>query len=80
MEENVDTRLTVTSEDGKQITIDVIDIFSFEGNETEYIIYSIGAEVYASILVEDEETYELKTIENKDDYAKVMARIEELTK
>ena len=77
--EEMNTKLQVVSEDGKLVTIDVIDIFSLDGEDTEYIIYSIDNNIYASILFEDEETYELQTIENKEDYAKVMARIEELT-
>jgi len=77
--EEINTKLQVYSEDGKLVTIDVIDIFSLEGDDTQYIIYSIDNNIYASILFEDEETFELQTIENKEDYAKVMARIEELT-
>lgn len=77
--EEMNTKLQVVSEDGKLVTIDVIDIFSLDDEDTEYIIYSIDNNIYASILFEDEETYELQTIENKEDYAKVMARIEELT-
>lgn len=76
--EEMNTKLQVVSEDGKLVTIDVIDIFSLDGEDTEYIIYSIDNNIYASILFEDEETYELQTIENKEDYAKVMARIDEL--
>ena len=73
-----DTKLTVLSEDGKEITIDVIDIFNFEDNTTEYILYSIEDNIYASILLEDDNSYTLKTIDNKEDYARVMMRIDEL--
>ena len=78
-EELEDTTLTVTSEDGAQITIDVIDIFNLEDDDTQYIIYEMNGNIYASILYEDEDSYELQTIENKEDYMKVMARIEEIT-
>ena len=78
MEEERDTKMEVVSEDGKTITIDVIDIFNLPGEETEYIIYSIGDKVYASILYEDEDTVELQTITDQEDYAKVMIRINEL--
>ena len=74
-----DTTLQVRNEEGKMITIDVIDIFKVDGKETEYIIYAIGSDIYASILYEDDETFELQTIEDKEDYEMVMARIEELT-
>ncbi len=74
-----DTTLQVRNEEGKMITIDVIDIFKVDGKDTEYIIYAIGADIYASILYEDDETFELQTIEDKEDYELVMARIQELT-
>ncbi len=76
--EEMDTKLQVVAENGQTVEIDVIDIFRLEDEETEYIIYSIGESVYASILAEDEEGYELKTIENQSDLNKIMARIDEL--
>jgi predicted nucleotidyltransferase component of viral defense system len=76
--EEMDTKLQVVAENGQTVEIDVIDIFHLEDEETEYIIYSIGESVYASILAEDEEGYELKTIENQSDLNKIMARIDEL--
>ena len=76
--EEMDTKLQVVAENGQTVEIDVIDIFHLEDEETEYIIYSIGESVYASILAADEEGYELKTIENQSDLNKIMARIDEL--
>ena len=79
MEEKKNTVLTVTDENGKEITIDVIDIFSFEDSPTEYIIYELNNNIYAAILYEEDDSFEIQTIEDKNDYARVMARIEELT-
>lgn len=73
-----DTKLNVTTETGENIEIDVIDIFSLEGSEKEYILYSIGDDVYASILIEDDNTFELKTIEDENELDIVKKRIEEL--
>ena len=74
----MDTKLNVTSESGKNITIDVIDIFSVEGSEREYILYSIGDDIYASILIEDESTFGLKTIEDEKEMEIVKERINQL--
>ncbi len=73
-----DTKLNVMTETGESITIDVIDIFSLEGNDKEYILYSIGDDVYASILVEEETTFNLQTITDEEEMNHVKKRIEEL--
>ncbi len=78
MEENADTKLTVVNEDGNPVTIDVIDVFNLDNDETQYIIYSIDDNVYASILYDDGETIELQTITDPEDYTKVMSRVREL--
>lgn len=74
----MDTKLNVVNENGDKLTIDVIDIFSPEGKEKEYILYSIGDDVYASILVEDETTFGLVTIEDEKEMELVKERINEL--
>lgn len=74
----MDTKLDVISETGDKLSIDVIDIFSKENDDKEYILYSIGDDVYASILLEDETTFELKTIEDENDMNFVKERINEL--
>ena len=74
----MDTKLNVVSENGRNISIDVIDIFSNEGSDKEYILYSIGDAIYASILVEDENSFGLKTIEDPNEMKIVTARINEL--
>lgn len=72
------TKLNVMTETGESITIDVIDIFSLEGSDKEYILYSIGDDVYASILVEEETTFNLQTITDEEEMNHVKKRIEEL--
>ena len=74
----MDTKLNVTSENGKNLTIDVIDIFSCEGSEKEYILYSIGDDIYASILIEDANSFGLKTIEDEQEMEIVKERINQL--
>lgn len=74
----MDTKLNVVSESGKNLTIDVIDIFQQEGEDKEYILYSVGEDIYASILIEDESSFALKTIEDENGMKAVQARISEL--
>lgn len=73
-----DTKLNVMTETGEDVTIDVIDIFSIDGSDKEYILYSIEDDVYASILIEDESTFNLQTIEDENEMEVVKKRIEEL--
>ena len=74
----MDTKLNVVNETGENIEIDVIDIFSRDGEEKEFILYSIGEDVYASILIEDEQSFLLKTIDEDNDMQLVTSRISEL--
>lgn len=74
----MDTKLTVYNENGSKVEIDVIDIFSEENKDKEYIIYSIGENIYASILIEGEKTFKLETITDNKEKALVEARIEQL--
>ncbi len=73
-----DTKLNVMTETGENITIDVIDIFCIDGSDKEYILYSIEDDVYASILIENETTFNLQTIEDENEMEVVKKRIEEL--
>ena len=73
-----DTKLNVMTETGENITIDVIDIFSIDGSDKENILYSIEDDVYASILIENETTFNLQTIEDENEMEVVKKRIEEL--
>lgn len=74
----MDTKLNVVNENDEELTIDVIDIFSVDDSEKEYILYTIGEDIYASILEEDDESFSLKTIEDEDEKRLVNERINEL--
>lgn len=74
----MDTKLNVVNENGEWLTIDVIDIFSPENTEKEYILYTIGDDMYASILLEDDSTFALETIQDSREMELVKERINEL--
>lgn len=80
MEENI---LTVNSENGKKIKLNVIDIIAIEELNKEYIIYTIVGDnsdnIYASILIEDETTYTIKTIENDEEWEIVQNIVNEMS-
>lgn len=80
MEENI---LTVNSENGKKIKLNVIDIIAIEELNKEYIIYTIEGDnsdnIYASILIEDETAYTIKTIENDEEWEIVQNIINEMS-
>lgn len=68
--ENEDTKLNV-SLNGKDITIDVIDIIEAQEFGKEFIVYTIDgldeSEIFASILNEKEDSYSLDTIESEEE-------------
>ena len=74
----MDTKLNVINENGEGLTIDVIDIFSPENTDKEYILYTIGDDMYASILLEDDSTFALETIQDSREMELVKERINEL--
>lgn len=74
----MDTKLNVVSENGESLSIDVIDIFSSENDDKEYMLYSVGDDIYASILIEDDNTFALKTIEDEKEMKIVKERISQL--
>lgn len=74
----MDTKLNVVSENGGSLSIDVIDIFSSENDDKEYMLYSVGDDIYASILIEDDNTFALKTIEDEKEMKIVKERISQL--
>ena len=74
----MDTKLNVISENGEGLTIDLIDIFSPENTDKEYILYTIGDDMYASILLEDDSTFALETIQDSREMELVKERINEL--
>ena len=62
--------------------MNVIDIIAIKELNKEYIIYTIEGDssdnIYASIFVEDETSYTIKTIENDDEWEIVQNIINEM--
>ena len=71
MEED-NRKLKVSIDDGRELEINVVDIFPVEKFNKEYIIYTIGKDedtFYASILNEDDTSFSLNTIESDEEFA-----------
>lgn len=75
-------KLVVNGENGNEVTLNVIDIIAIKELNKEYIIYTIEGDssdnIYASIFVEDETSYTIKTIENDDEWEIVQNIINEM--
>ena len=82
----MDNIITITTEDGKQTKVEVIDIFSVVGYEDkDYILYTQNIEVdkdnikaYVSILEENNGVYSLKEIEDEKEFEDVQAALKEM--
>ena len=67
MEDNI---LKVTVEDGSIVDVKVLDIIDSARFNKTFIIYTINGDesnVFASILIEKEESYSLDTIKEQDE-------------
>lgn len=77
-----DTKLKVNL-NGRDVTIDVIDIINSDEYQKEYVFYSIedlkNDQVFVSILNEKEDSYSLDTIENEEEFAYVNKLMEDMT-
>lgn len=73
--------LIVTSENGEKVKLNVIDIIYIEELKKEYIVYTVGENdsVFASILNESEDSFEISTIKNNDEWEIVQGIIDELS-
>lgn len=82
----MDNIITITTVDGKQTKVEVIDIFSVVGYEDkDYILYTQNIEVdkdnikaYVSILEENDGVYSLKEIEDEKEFEDVQAALKEM--
>lgn len=78
--------ITVTTENGKKVKVEVIDIFQVAGYENkDYILYTQNVEVdkdnikaYISILEEKDGNYTLKGIEDNKEWNDVQKALEEM--
>lgn len=74
MENNLE-KITVTTESGKQMEADVIDVIEIPEFNKQYVFYTFGEKVesgeqkmYVSILVDDGDKVVLKGIEDDDEW------------
>lgn len=70
MESEFDNKLTVSIEDGTNVTIKVLDIVESNVYNKTFIIYSLLGDdktLFASILKEDENNFNLENITSKEE-------------
>lgn len=74
MENNLE-KITVTTESGKQMQADVIDVIEIPEFNKQYVFYTFGEKVesgeqkmYVSILINDDDKVVLKGIEDDDEW------------
>ena len=85
--ENKFETITVTTESGKQMEAQVIDIIEVPEFNKEYIFYSFGEKlednqmkVYVSILIEENEKIILKGIEDENEWEVVKEILDSMYK
>lgn len=73
--------LTIYNKDNQELNVEVLDIFYSEEFKKEYIIYMVVGDeqsVYASILIENNNSYNFVSIEDDKEYEYVNKKIDEL--
>ncbi len=78
---NNNSNLKVKTESGREIEIKIIDIIDSKEYNKEYVIYTIiGDEenIYASVLIENDNNFELTTIPTQEEYDLINKTIEEI--
>ena len=78
-----DNKLTITIEDGTNVTINVLDIIESNVFNKTFIIYTFVGEdktIFASILNETETTYSLDTITNEEEIDYINSEIDRVSK
>lgn len=80
-------KLTIKSEDGKEIEANVITFLKDDETNKEYVLYTfddnndeVEAKIYASVFVENASGYELLPIESEDEWQALQEEIVNLTK
>ncbi len=82
MEDKMDTRLSLTIEDGSKVIINVLDIIDSYTYDKTFMIYTLDGEnktVFASILNEKDTTYSLDTITNEEELNFINSEISRYT-
>lgn len=80
-------KLTIKSEDGKEVEASVITFLKDEETNKEYVLYTfdddndeVEAKIYASIFTENAQGYELLPIESEEEWKALQEEIVNLTK
>lgn len=80
-------KLTIKSEDGKEVEANVITFLKDDETNKEYVLYTfddnndeVEAKIYASVFVENASGYELLPIESEDEWQALQEEIVNLTK
>lgn len=80
-------KLTIKSEDGKEVEANVITFLKDNETNKEYVLYTfddnndeVEAKIYASVFVENASGYELLPIESEDEWQALQEEIVNLTK
>lgn len=80
-------KLTIKSEDGKEVEANVITFLKDDETNKEYVLYTfdddndeVEAKIYASVFVENASGYELLPIESEEEWKALQEEIVNLTK
>ncbi len=80
-------KLTIKTEDGKEVEANVITFLKDDETNKEYVLYTfdgdndeVEAKIYASVFVENASGYELLPIESEDEWQALQEEIVNLTK
>lgn len=76
--------LKIVNQDGKEMEIKVITILKTPDDSKSFLIYTFddkaeNVDIYASVIVEEENSYVLDSITNEDDWKMVQKAIQELS-
>lgn len=77
--------IKITNQEGKEIEIKAITILKKPNDGKSFLLYTFDSEsenmdVYASVLKEENDSYILDSITDKEDWDLIQKAIEELTK
>ncbi len=67
----MDNKLFVKNADGKEMTINVIDIIEDTDNHRQYVCYNLDGmeQIFISLLVETEDSFTLETVTEEEKVA-----------
>jgi len=82
MDDMMEIKLSITTEDGNRVVVNVLDIIdSYTYNKT-FLIYTFANEnksIFASILNESDTSYSIDTITNQDEINYINSEINRVT-